>query len=277
MNVLQEPDGKRGRQWLHSSAHSGSAPPRLRISAVPGCRRAAAQPAVGGEKPGEKQTPIGTDGGSYKCHRWESTSTSTPFPLTALYRGTTTGPLRTVLSPTMYTERSGCCFYFFFNVTFYLYIELPTKCKDPVSGIGFHLILPYFCTAYTSTVTSQHRSKYSDEEQSGRAAPHSSGTRSRRAAAPPPCLGAGGGAGAAGRQSGAARGAMVGMGLRYSAGHSAESCARRETAGEAQSVLDSALHRCGYRQTPCNPQLFLHILFLWVKRSEEKQTVHFFA
>lgn len=64
-----------------------------------------------------------------------------------------------------------------------------------MSGIGFHLILPYFCTAYTSTVTSQHRSKYSDEEQSGRAAPHSSGTRSRRAAAPPPCLGAGGGRG----------------------------------------------------------------------------------
>lgn len=37
-------------------------------------------------------------------------------------------------------------FYFFLIIIigFYFYIELPTKCKDLVSGIGFHLILAYF-------------------------------------------------------------------------------------------------------------------------------------
>lgn len=55
-------------------------------------------------------------------------------------------------SPPLYTERLALQLCFFFISVFiiiiitgfYFYIELPTKCKDLVSGIGFHLILAYF-------------------------------------------------------------------------------------------------------------------------------------
>jgi len=70
---------------------------------------------------------------------------------------------------------------------------------------------------------------------------------------------------------------MAGMGLNYSRGHRAETHTGREAAGEARSALDSALHRRGYQTqhhaTPALPARFL----LWVKCSEEKQNVNFFA
>lgn len=51
----------------------------------------------------------------------------------------------------------------------YFYIELPTKCKDLLSGIGFYLILAYFCTVYRLTVTFEQLSKYSNIYRAGRA------------------------------------------------------------------------------------------------------------
>lgn len=59
-------------------------------------------------------------------------------------------------SPPLYTERLALrlCFSLLFIITiiiiitgFYFYIELPTKCKDLVSG--FHLILAYCFVQFT--------------------------------------------------------------------------------------------------------------------------------
>lgn len=58
-------------------------------------------------------------------------------------------------------------YYYYYWV--YFYIELPTKCKDLLSGIGFYLIFAYFCIVYRLTVTGEQLSKYSNIYRAGRA------------------------------------------------------------------------------------------------------------
>lgn len=63
-------------------------------------------------------------------------------------------------------------YYYYYWV--YFYIELPTKCKDLLSG--FYLIVAYFCTVYRLTVTFEQLSKYSNIYRAGREGTRGTGT-----------------------------------------------------------------------------------------------------